>query len=97
MAEEQQAKKKGKIRLSTKKRQRQNATRRLANRSKHAAIRTAIRSFRESIQTKDQEKQKAALQSVYSLVDKAVKANLFKKNKANRIKSRLMTALCRVA
>jgi small subunit ribosomal protein S20 len=82
-----------KKRLSTKKRQRQNSKRRVENRAFRQEVRTAIRRFKESVQTKDEAKQNEALQDVYSFMDKGVKKSIFKKNKASRIKGRMMAYL----
>lgn len=89
MAEQPGDKKKTLTKISTKKRQRQNETRRVANRSEHSEIRTAIRSFNEVLASKNKAKAQEQLPLIYSIVDKAVKKSLFKQNKADRIKSRL--------
>ncbi|MBN1915140.1 MAG: 30S ribosomal protein S20 [Parachlamydiales bacterium] len=68
----------------------QNAKRNLRNRSCKAQIKTAIR----SVNTACADKQTPAeiqkkINLAYSLIDKAVKKHLFKKNKAAREKSHL--------
>lgn len=69
-----------------KKRIRQNAVRRLRNRDKMSKTRTAIKKVRlttakaEAVQL---------LPNTISLIDRCVKANLFHKNKAARLKGRL--------
>jgi small subunit ribosomal protein S20 len=88
-----QEKKAVKKRLSTKKRQRQNAKRRVENRAFRQEVRTAIRCFKESVLAHDEAKLNEALKKVYSLMDKGVKISIFKKNKASRIKGRMMAFL----
>lgn len=67
----------------------QDNKKRLRNRILKSKIRTSIRSFLES--QNDEEKQDR-IKSVYSLVDKAVKKGIYKKNKGARVKSRLLQA-----
>lgn len=95
MAEQQQGAEKQKVveKISTKKRQRQNIKRRVANRAALSEFRSALRYFTELLATKDKNKLQAQLNSIFSLADKAVKTSLFKQNKANRIKSRLTAKL----
>lgn len=71
---------------SAKKRIRQNAVRRLRNRYRIASTRTAIKKLRNST-----EKGAAVelLPTVTSLIDRCVKANLYHRNKAARLKSHL--------
>lgn len=91
MAEEKkevEKKKSGRI-SSAKKRDNQNAKRRLANRSFKATVRTAIRSYEASVTAGDKAKMQTELNQVYSLMDKGVKTGCFKINKAARTKSRL--------
>lgn len=71
---------------SAKKRIRQNAVRRLRNRYKISTTRTAIKKFRN---TEDAKAAAEMLPRVSSLIDKCVKANLYHKNKAARLKSQL--------
>ena len=74
------------------KRDLQNAKRRLRNRTMKSRVKTAIRSYNDAIAMKPEEAG-ASLATIYSLVDKAVKSGLFKKNKASRTKSRLAARL----
>jgi small subunit ribosomal protein S20 len=76
-------------RATAKKRELQDAKKRLANRAFRSEVRSAVREFREGIAKNDKEMQKAGLSRIYSLVDKGVKKSIFKQNKASRIKARL--------
>lgn len=69
------------------KRDLQNERRRSLNRSFRSSVLTAIRSLESAgIQSASAA---GTLNHIYSLVDKGVKAGVFKANKAARIKSRL--------
>lgn len=65
-----------------------NNKRRLINKSFKSQVRTSMRTFEESLKSKDKEKIQLALNSVYSMVDKGVKRGIYKRNKAARIKAR---------
>ena len=80
--------KKAKI-ASCKKRELQDARKRLQNRAFKSQIRSTIKLVRDAAQSGDQAQQKQALSTIFSLVDKAVNRSIFKRNKANRIKARL--------
>lgn len=82
-------KKLGKKVPTAKKRELQNAKRRLRNRSFKSRIRTAIRNFELTLEGNDEAKKQEALNMVNSLVDKAVKNGVYKLNTASRTKSRL--------
>jgi small subunit ribosomal protein S20 len=82
-------KKKKVKRPSALKRKLQSDKRRLANRSFKATVRTAIRGLKEAVLKKEGDSAQTKLQTVYSLMDKGVKKGIFKKNKADRTKSRL--------
>jgi small subunit ribosomal protein S20 len=69
-----------------KKRIRQNAVRRLRNRDKLSKTRTAIKKVRTSTVPAEAVK---LLPGTISLIDRCVKANLFHKNKAARLKGQL--------
>ncbi|MGH2612197.1 MAG: 30S ribosomal protein S20 [Rhabdochlamydiaceae bacterium] len=95
MAEEKkevEKKKSGKI-SSAKKRDKQGAKRRVNNRGFKATVRTAIRSYEESLAGNDKAAMKKGLDQVYSLMDKGVKTGRYKNNKAARTKSRLSSRL----
>lgn len=70
------------------KRDLQSEKRRLQNRAFKSRIKTAIRSFEEVVAQKNEQEAKAQLDSVYSLIDKAVKTGIYKLNKASRLKSK---------
>ncbi len=85
MAEE---KKVAKVRRpSALKRDLQHEKRRLANRSFKSRIKTAVRTFVEVAAQKTDQAQ-VELNSLNSLIDKAVKSGIFKVNKATRLKSK---------
>ena len=90
MANETQEKVVPKVKRATaQKRELQDQKKRLQNRAFRSQVRSTIKQFRDSIASGDKEKQRAALTSVYSLVDKGVNRSIFKRNKASRIKARL--------
>ncbi len=71
---------------------RQDAKRRLANRSQRARLRHAISDQRDEV---DPTKAAALLPDVASLLDRAAKTHLIHPRKADRLKSRLALALRR--
>lgn len=71
------------------KRDLQNSKRRLNNKIYKSRVRTAIRSFDESIEKGDQAVTTAKLNEVYSILDKCAKQGIYKVNKVSRTKSRL--------
>jgi small subunit ribosomal protein S20 len=74
---------------TAKKRMNQNQKRQLRNRSFKSRVRTAIRTFENALSSGEKERMQIALNVVYSLMDKGVKAKTYKKNKAARVKSHL--------
>jgi small subunit ribosomal protein S20 len=73
---------------------------RLRNRFYKSSVRTLIKRFlidlenyKTSKNLEDKEKLKKILNSIYSLIDKATKKNIFHKNKAARKKSQLAAQL----
>ena len=88
MAEEQKVIKKKK-RPTALKRQIQDEKKYLKNRMFKSRVRTAMNSLEKSISEKDEGAIKTCLSAVYSMMDKGVKRGVFKKNKADRTKSRL--------
>lgn len=86
MAKEEAPKKKVK-RPTAEKRMIQNRKVQAQNRVAKSKIRTASRKFAQDLKEKNQEALSQDLNSVYSLVDKAVKAKIYKANKAKRIKA----------
>ncbi|MES2199164.1 MAG: 30S ribosomal protein S20 [Chlamydiota bacterium] len=82
--------KKAKVKRPTAlKRDLQNERNRIRNKAFRAQVSTAIKSATGA--TSDQIQ--AKLSDVYSLMDKGVKKGVFKKNKANRFKSRITRRL----
>lgn len=68
------------------KRHKQDLKKNLTNRTWKSKIHTARAAF---IEAKDETSKKSLLNALYSLLDKAAKIGIFKKNKADRLKSRL--------
>ena len=73
---------------------------RLRNRIYKSSVKTLIKRFlvylddyKTSKNLEDREKLQKTLSSIYSLIDKATKKNIFHKNKAARKKSQLATQL----
>lgn len=71
---------------SAKKRARQDAKKRIANRYYKKSARTAIAKLRE---IEDQEEARKFFPKVTSMIDKLAKKNLWHKNKAANVKSKL--------
>lgn len=90
MAKEAEDKKKKPRVPSAQKRDQQNEKRRLRNKAFRSSVRTAVRSFEETVaKGNDQDLISKCLNEVYSLMDKGVKKGVYKQNKASRTKSRL--------
>jgi small subunit ribosomal protein S20 len=77
-----------------------NERNRLRNRFYKSSVRTLIKSFFKDLEIykisqnpEDKEKLQKTLNSVYSLMDKCTKKNIFHKNTAARKKSQLVSAL----
>lgn len=79
--------------LSAKKRVRQNAKNRAANRWRKVKFRTAIRDYRETILHGTVEKATEQLNGIYKLLDQVASKNTIHKNTASRYKSRLTARL----
>ena len=77
------------ITASAKKAFRQNRTRRARNARKRVAYKKAVTDYRKLTAAKKAEEARAALITVYKALDKAAKTGVIKKNKADRLKSRL--------
>jgi len=90
--EEEKSKKKVKI-PTAKKRESQNEKRRLKNKSFKSKIKTAIRTFKSVLKSEDPSLKQEKLNVIFSLVDKGTKKKIFKKNKTNRIKSKMSSLL----
>jgi len=67
----------------------QNEKRRKINQVVKSKVRTAVRRFEAAVTAKDKEKAQAELSNVFSNLDRAVKAGIYKVNKSSRTKSRL--------
>ena len=67
------------------------------NRMRKSRLRHAIRAMRRLLDKKDVSGAKAILPATYSLVDRAAKWGIIKKNTAARYKSRLAHRLAKVA
>ena len=85
---------------SAKKRILTNERNRLKNRFYKSSVRTLTKNFfrylevyKSSKDIEDKEKVKKTLNSIYSLIDKATKRNIFHKNTAARKKSQLSSYL----
>ena len=70
-----------------KKRMRQDDKRRLLNRSKASAMKTAIRRVKEAAEAGDKAALEQAVQTAYKRIDKAAKTNVIHANTASRRKS----------
>jgi len=68
---------------------RQNIKRREHNRQLRSKLRTALKAIRASLDTKDMDGAKKALNSTISLVDKMATKGIIHRNTAGRYKSRL--------
>jgi len=86
MAKEEKKKEK---RPTALKRDLQNQKRNLENRVFKSSVSTALRSLEDKCVKGEILSAKEALNKAFSLVDKGVKNGRFKKNKANRMKSRI--------
>lgn len=74
---------------SAKKRIRQNAKKRMINRSSRGRLRTQIKKLRTALQEGDKATSQEQLQPTISLIDKMVNKNILHRNTAARYKSRL--------
>ncbi|MBB64337.1 MAG: 30S ribosomal protein S20 [Waddliaceae bacterium] len=87
MATKSDTKKKTK-RPTAEKRMIQNQKRREINRRFKSTVRTGVKSFLKAVAAQDASAIQESLNTVYSLMDKAVKRGVFRKNKGSRIKAR---------
>lgn len=74
---------------SAKKALRQATRRRVNNLAQQRKIKDTLREFKKLIAAGKTEEAKSFLPKVYKALDKVAKRGLIKKNKANRLKSRL--------
>ena len=77
------------------KRIRQNAARRLRNRSVKSSLRTAVKKFKATVQSGDAEAVAAAYKSVQKRADKTARKGIIAKGTAARMKSRLLKSAAR--
>jgi len=75
------------------KRQRQNETNRTRNKRAKSQVRTAIRTFKETVEANDKEKAAQDLGTVVKLIDTYTGKGLYHKNTTARKKSRLSAML----
>ena len=78
---------------TAKKNQRQNVSRRAANRAATSTLRTELKRLRSAIDAKDAAAARQALPTAQRLLDKAAFKNRIHPNKAARLKSRLNKAI----
>ena len=79
--------------LSSKKRERQNVTRRARNRSRRSALRTRLRRCADTLTEKNVASAEQALRDASQLLDREADRGLIHKNAAARQKSRLAKRL----
>lgn len=77
------------ITTSAKKALRQNKTRRARNAVKKESYKKLVTKYRKTVAAKATEEAQKMLPTVFKALDKAAKAKVIEKNKANRLKSRL--------
>ena len=76
---------------------RQNIKRREQNRQMRSKLRTALKSIRASLDAKDLEGARSALNKTVSLVDKMAGKGIIHRNTAGRYKARLSARLSKTA
>ena len=81
------------ITKSAQKANRQTARRRAQNLSRKSALGTVVKEYKKLVAAGNTEAAKAKLPSLYKTIDKMGKVKFLKKNKANRMKSRLTKKL----
>jgi len=83
------------ITSSAKKALRQNRTRRARNLVKKVSYKKAVTGYRKLVTAKKLEEAQKLLPTVFKTLDKAAKTKVIEKNKANRLKSRLVQLIAR--
>ncbi|MBM3256858.1 MAG: 30S ribosomal protein S20 [Candidatus Liptonbacteria bacterium] len=78
---------------SAKKALRQSARRRTLNLARTDAYKRTVKEFRKLVSSKKLDEAKTILAKAYKVLDKAAKTGTIKKNKADRLKSRLAVKL----
>lgn len=81
------------ITSSAKKALRQNVRRRKRNVARKAAAGKAVKLVRKLALAKNTDEARAKLAEAYQAIDKAARTNIYTKNKASRLKSRLAKLL----
>ena len=76
---------------------RQNIKRREANRQLRSRLRTSLKAIRKSLDDKDVDAAKTALNQTVSIVDKMATKGIIHRNTAGRYKSRLARRLTKTA
>ena len=76
---------------------RQNIKRREHSRGLRSKLRTALKAIRASLDAKDSDGAKAALNGTVSIVDKMAKKGIIHRNTAGRYKSRLASRLTKAS
>lgn len=77
------------ITKSAKKALRQSKSRKIHNDTRKRKYKSLVKDFRKAIDNKNFDEAKSLLPRVYQALDKAAKTDSIKKNKADRLKSRL--------
>jgi len=72
---------------------RQDAVRRIRNRSTKSTLRTQVRKVREAIAAKELDKSQTEFKTLVKKLDKAASHNVIHANRAARTKSRLSSAI----
>jgi small subunit ribosomal protein S20 len=83
--------------VSALKRVRQTERKTAANRLRKSRMRTQVKKMRKLLDSKDVQGVQAALPETYSIIDRAAKWGVIKKNTAARYKSRLTARLQKLA
>jgi small subunit ribosomal protein S20 len=76
---------------------RQNITRRSANRELRTKLRTALKAIRASLDANDVDGAKKALSATVSIVDKMATKGIIHRNTAGRYKSRIANRLAKAS
>lgn len=79
--------------LNAAKRQRQNVSRRMRNRTVKSSCRTAIKAFETALKNKDKEAAEVKFKETVKMLDTAAGKGIFHKNTVARKKSRMSAAL----
>ena len=79
------------------KRHRQDLRRRQQNRLRRGRMRTAVRQYRQLLDTGEVDTARGMLNNTLALIDRTAKAGAIHNNAADRVKSRLTLALNRAA